>query len=38
MIVDSIWNKIREEAKNMKEREPMLGSFFLQAILNQKDF
>lgn len=38
MIVGDIWKKISAEAAVMKEREPMLGSFFLQAILNQKNF
>src|SRR5574344_1836381 len=38
MIVDDIWSKIIAEAQSMKEREPMLGSFFLQAILNQQNF
>ena len=38
MIVNDIWNNLRTEALEMKEREPILGTFFLQAILNQKSF
>ncbi len=38
MIVDEIWQKIRDEALVMMNREPMLGSYFLQGIINQKTF
>jgi serine O-acetyltransferase len=38
MIVDGVWEKIRVEAEEMKDKEPILGTFFLQAILNQKNF
>ena len=38
MIIDEIWQIIREEARSMMAKEPMLGSYFLQAILNQKRF
>lgn len=38
MITEQIWNTIRTEASTMMVKEPMLGSFFLQAIINQKSF
>ncbi len=38
MIVEKVWHEITNEAMVMKEREPMLGSFFLQAIINQSSF
>ena len=36
--IEQVWNAIRTEAKEMMVKEPMLGSFFLQAIINQKSF
>ncbi|MBO6009929.1 MAG: serine O-acetyltransferase [Ruminobacter sp.] len=38
MILEQIWDTIRTEATSMMVKEPMLGSFFLQAIINQKSF
>lgn len=38
MIIDEIWQIIREEARTMITKEPMLGSYFLQGIFNQKSF
>lgn len=37
-IVNEVWYKIRWEAQEKMAQEPMLGSFFLQSILNQKGF
>mgnify|MGYP000039623523 CR=1 FL=1 len=37
-IVQTVWNNIRAEAREMMTQEPMLGSFFLQSILNQQTF
>ena len=38
MILEQIWDTIRTEATSMMVKEPMLGSFFLQARINQKSF
>jgi len=38
VILEQIWDTIRTEATSMMVKEPMLGSFFLQAIINQKSF
>jgi serine O-acetyltransferase len=38
VIIEQIWDAIRTEATAMMVKEPMLGSFFLQAIINQKSF
>ncbi len=38
VITEQIWEIIHTEAALMMEKEPLLGSFFLQAILNQKSF
>lgn len=36
MTPNEVWEKIRSEAHDMMFREPMLGSYFLQCIINQK--
>lgn len=35
---NEVWELIRNEANQMMAKEPLLGSFFLQSILNQKNF
>ena len=38
MDTEIFWNKIKEEAKEIIKKEPLLGSYFLQSIINQKSF